>query len=324
MFIRSFIQWWLGSHANFIAAVVAATGFFCLAAFSSEVVSPDLARADDIDENIGIRKSWDDWNRPVKPFKVIGNIYYVGPSGISSFLITTSQGNILLDTGFEETCPQICSNIARLGFKVRDIKIILNSHAHLDHCGGDAMMKSLTGAKIMMSKPDSELLNSGGTSDFTPYSVEMKSFPPATADRLLNDGDKVTLGDTALTCHLTPGHTKGCMTWTMDVSDSGRVYHVVYYGSTSLLKGVRLLGNPKYPGIVEDYRASFRKLKSLPCDIFLAPHAGFFNLTEKAKIIEGGVNPNPFIDPDGYQKMIETSEKYFFDSLEKEKQTTGR
>lgn len=270
-------------------------------------------------ENDALRKEWELWNTPFRPFRIIGNIYYVGPSGISSFLITTPAGNILIDTGFEMTVPRIRDSMKQLGFRIKDIKIILNSHAHLDHAGGDALMKRLTGARIEMSEADAAMLAAGGTNDFTPYSREMIRYPPATADRLLHDGDLVTLGNTTLTCHLTPGHTKGCTTWTMDVTDEGKVYHVVFFGSTSILPRVPLIHNVQYPGIADDLTSTYRKLKALPCDVFLAPHAGFFGLEDKAGRLRLGEKPNPFIDPAGYHRFLEDAEAEFQRQLEEEK-----
>jgi metallo-beta-lactamase class B len=266
-------------------------------------------------ENAALRKEWDSWNGPFKPFRIIGNIYYVGRSGISSFLITTPEGHILIDTGFESTVPLIRESVTQLGFKFSDIKMILNSHAHFDHVGGDALMKKLTGAKIMMSEADAAVLASGGTNDFTPYSDEMKGFPPAVADRLLRDGDKVTLGGVVLVCHLTPGHTKGCTTWTMDLTEDGKVRHVLFFGSTSILPGVKLANNPKYPNIATDYAETYRKLKALPCDVFLAPHGSFFGLMEKSERLERGEKPNPFIDPQSYTAFIEKGERTFREQL---------
>jgi len=276
----------------------------------------DAAKAANDAENARMRKEWESWNTPFKPFRIIGNIYYVGVSGITSFLITTPQGNILIDTGFDTTAPRIRDSVSALGFKLSDIKIILNSHAHADHVGGDRLMKEWTGAKIMMTAPDADLLASGGTNDFTPYSDEMKAYPPARADRILRDGDVVELGGAKLTCHLTAGHTKGCTTWTMDVVEEGKTYHVVFFGSTTILPGVSLVNNPKYPAIAEDFAATYRKLKELPCDVFLAPHTSFFDLSGKAQKLERGEKPNPFIDPAGYRRFIENGERTFLEQLE--------
>jgi len=276
------------------------------------------------EENAALRKEWVWWNVPFKPFRIIGNIYYVGASGISSFLMTTPEGHILLDTGFETTVPRIRESVEKLGFKLSDIKIILNSHAHLDHAGGHALMKELTGAKILMSEADAALLASGGTNDFTSYSRAMIGYPPAKADQRLRDGDKVTLGGATLTCHLTAGHTKGCTTWTMDVTEDGQVYHVLFFGSTSILPGVPLVNNVEYPGIADAFAETYRKLKTLLCDVFLAPHAGFFGLREKAARLEERAKPNPFIDPIAYRDFIGKAERSFHAQLESERSKSGK
>lgn len=291
----------------------------CLAA-QTALAEPSLAEKNAA-ENAAIKKESEPWNAPFPPFRLIGNIHYVGASGISSFLITTPEGHILLDTGFETTVPRIRESVAKLGFKLSDIKIILNSHAHTDHAGGHALMQELTGARILMSDADAALLASGGTNDFTPYSREMMGYRPAKADRILRDGDKVTLGGTTLTCHLTPGHTKGCTTWTMDVTEDGKTQHVVFYGSTSILSGVPLVNNTQYPGIADDLAASFKKLKSLPCDVFLAPHNGFFDLPEKAERLARGEKPNPFIDAAKFKIFIEGAEGKFLTQLDAERKS---
>lgn len=274
-------------------------------------------------ENVAIKREWESWNAPLKPFRLIGNIHYVGASGISSFLITTPAGHILMDTVFETTVPRIRDSVAKLGFRLADIKIILNSHAHLDHVGGHALMQELTGARILVSEADVALLASGGTNDFTPYSKEMMGYRPAKLDRILRDGDKVTLGGVTLTCHPTPGHTKGCTTWTMDVTEDGKVQHVLFFGSSSILPGVPLVKNAQYPDIADDLTASYRKLKSLPCDVFLAPHAGFFSLSEKARRLEYNAKPNPFIDPTAFKAFIEQAERKFLNQLDSERKSAS-
>lgn len=317
---RPFNRAW-GALAAFMPAVLFIGLTTNAVAQNKHGTAPGTARSPaTTSENAIIRKMWESWNAPIKPFRIIGNVYYVGPTGVSSFLIATPEGHILIDTGFENTVPRIRDSIAQLGFKLQDIKIILNSHAHLDHCGGDAAMKQLTGAKIMMSTADAKVLASGGVSDFMPYSVEMKRYPAAKADRLLRDGDRVSLGGTVLTCHLTPGHTKGCTTWTMDVTEDGKVCHVVFFGSTTVLSGVRMLNNSAYPNIVEDYTATFQKLKSLPCDVFLGCHGGFFGLMEKTDRLERGEKPNPFIDPQAWRTCIANAERSFQEQLNREQE----
>ena len=255
-------------------------------------------------------------NAPVQPFKIIGNIYYVGASDVTSFLITTPAGDILLDGGFDETVPQIRDNVKRLGFDLREVKILLNSHAHFDHAGGLATLKSLTGAKLCVSRADAVLIENGGHRDY--LFGDRRLFKPAKVDRLLDDGDTVELGGTVLTAHLTPGHTRGDTTWTMTVVDAGKKYDVVFVGSTTINPGTKLVGNAAYPNIAADYAKAFRVLKSLHCDVFLAAHGSFFSLTDKMKKIANGSTPNPFIDRDGYAAFISRTEKLFLDQLKQE------
>ena len=254
-------------------------------------------------------------NQPIPPFRIIGNIYYIGASDVTSFLITTPKGHILLDGGYKETAPQIEANVATLGFHLEDVKILLNSHAHLDHAGGLAELKQKTAAKLMMMENDAELLARGGKDDF--YFGDRLAFPAASANRVLHDGNKVELGGVTMTAHLTPGHTKGCTSWTTQVTENDRQYDVVFIGSTSV-PGYTLLGNPKYPAMKDDYGKTFALLKSLPCDVFLAAHGSFFSLREKsARRAEAG-GANPFIDPEGYRTFLEKSEHAFREQLERE------
>ena len=256
------------------------------------------------------------WNQPVKPYRVIGNVYYVGALEVSSFLITTPNGHILLDSGLYETVPQIKVNIVTLGFKLEDVKIIINSHAHYDHAGGLALLKQLTGAKLFATAADAELLANGGKGDFG--FGDRLSYAPVTTDRILNDADTVELGGVTMKANLTPGHTKGCTTWTMNVTEDGKTYAVVIVGSASV-PGYTLVNNPAYPTIVSDYEKTFRILKSLKCDVFLAPHGSFFSMKEKMKLL--GDKTNPFIDPKGYRDYVESAEAAFLKEL-KRQQTT--
>ncbi len=247
----------------------------------------------------------------MEPFQVIGNIYYVGPAGISSFLITTPTGHILLDGGLPESAPLIEKNIAKLGFKVSDVKLLMNSHAHYDHCGGLAELKRLSKARLIASEPDSATLNSGGQAD----AIGFPKFPAVQVDRVVKDGDTVELGKVELTAHLTPGHTKGCTTWTTTAEEAGKTYKVVFYCSTSVVD--KLVGNKAYPNIASDYKATFAKLRRIPCDVFLAPHAGMFNLQEKLAKHHGGQS-NPFIAPDEIRAYIDDSEREFQTALKEQ------
>ncbi|MGA8030734.1 MAG: subclass B3 metallo-beta-lactamase [Bryobacteraceae bacterium] len=247
------------------------------------------------------------WNQPVKPFRIIGNVYYAGASGVASYLITTPEGHVLLDGGLPETAPQIEKNVAALGFELKDVKYLLNSHAHFDHAGGLAELKRASGAQMVASRKDGELIEAGRSEMYgdSPDS----SFPTVKVDRFVNDGDKVELGGATLTAHLTPGHTKGCTTWATRVSEGGKTYNVVFYCSTTA-PGYRLIHNKKYPQMVSDYEHSFAVLLALPCDVFLGPHPTFFHMQEKlARMKKGG--PNPFIDSGEMHALVLDSQQDF-------------
>src|SRR5687767_10010755 len=180
------------------------------------------------------------WNRPFQPFHLVGNIYYVGATGVSAFLIVTSAGSILIDGGLPETAPLISRNVAELGFRLSDVRYLLNSHAHFDHAGGLAELKRSSGATMVASSGDAPALQTGGP-----------DMPAVVVDRVIGDGEMLRLGDTNLTAHITPGHTKGCTTWTMETTENSRAYRVVFYCSTSIVD--RLVGNGQYPQIAADY-----------------------------------------------------------------------
>ena len=259
-------------------------------------------------------------NKPVSPFRIAGNLYYVGAIEVSSFLITTPKGHILLDGGFAETAPQIERNIAQLGFKIEDVKILLNSHAHLDHAGGLAELKNKSGAKMIASADDAELLRNGGHGDFR--FGDTLIFPPVEVDQIIHDGESIELGGQKLTAWLTPGHTKGNTTWTTKISDGEKNYNVVFAGSPTALD-YQLVGKESYPGIAADFEKTFAVLKKLPCDIFLSDHGTFFGFAEKRDRLARGENPNPFIDPNGYKRFVTHFEKEFHDKLEAQKKAAS-
>lgn len=256
-------------------------------------------------------------NQPVEPFKIIGNIYYVGASDVTSYLITTPQGHILIDAGFEETASQIQANIAKLGFKIEDIKILLINHAHYDHCGGLAEMKTLTNAKLYASPPDTSVLEDGGKSDFW-FGGDKLLFKPVRVDEILKDGQELKLGDAVLKTYFTFGHTKGATSWTTDVSENGKKYKVVFTSSLTTLD-YPLVNNSKYPNIAGDFAKTYETLKKIKADVFLSSHGQFFDLTEKAAGYRSKTSSNPFIDPQGYRSFIENIEKAFQVKLNKEK-----
>jgi metallo-beta-lactamase class B len=244
-----------------------------------------------------------DMNQPVEPFHIIGNIYYVGASDIASYLIVTPEGDILLDGGFVETAPMIEANVQTLGFKLADVKYILSSHEHLDHAGGISELRRATGAKFVALEQEVPGLTAG------------TSFPAAKPDRVIHDGDVVKVGTAVMTAHLTPGHTRGCTSWSTTVEDGARIYHVVFVGSASVLPTYKLIDRPgapaTYPGIEQDYEKTFQVLRSLPCDVFLASHGQFYSLVDKRRVMAKEPAQNPFIDPWGYQAYILQAEAAF-------------
>jgi metallo-beta-lactamase class B len=249
------------------------------------------------------------WNRPFKPFRVAGNVYYVGTNRMAIFLLATPAGHILLDSGFEANVPQLERNVAALGFRFEDIKILLSSHAHIDHVQGHQLVRQLTGARVLASAADAPVIASGGKGDWA-YGTEF-SWVPCPVDGIVGDGDRVVLGGTVMVAHLTPGHTKGATTWTTTVEEDGRRLAVVFYASGTIPPGARLVNNPDYPQALADYERSFALWKALPCDVFLGAHGSFFELDRKWRLREEGARPNPFIDPDGYRREIAEAERDF-------------
>ena len=257
---------------------------------------------------------WRSWNQPIPPFRVAGNIYYVGANEITSFLITSPQGHILLDGGFAETAPQIEANIEKLGFELSDVKVMINSQAHSDHAGGFAELKRKTGARLLVAPGDAELMARGGHDDFAFGNTMV--YPATKPDGAVKDGEDIRVGSAVMTAHITPGHTRGCTTWTTKVTESGKSYDVLFLCSVSA-PGYKLVNNEKYPNIVNDYRESFRRLKAMHADIFLASHGSFFDLEAKRKAIGDG-KANPFIVPGEFAAFMEGAEKDFNAQLAKQ------
>jgi len=233
------------------------------------------------------------WTAPFEPFQLIGNIYYVGTEGIAVYVIKTSQGLILMDTAMPQSTGMIKDHIAKLGLKVADIKIILNSHAHLDHTGGFAEIKKETGAQLIAGERDKPLLEGG----YYPGDEKNEdlAFPAVKVDRTVKEGDKVTLGDTTLTAHATPGHSPGCTSWEMTVRDGGQDREVLFFCSGTVALN-RLVGQPTYAGIVDDYRATYAKVKAMKIDVLLGPHPEVYGMQAKRAEMKDGA-PNPFVKP---------------------------
>ena len=259
-----------------------------------------------------------DWTEPFPPFRIAGNLYYVGSKGLASYLITTPRGHILINSSLEADVPLIRTSVEKLGFKFGEVKILLISHAHWDHDAGSAMIKQLTGAKYFVMDADVPVVESGGKTDFQYGNTPASLYPPTKVDRVLHDGDEVKLGKTVLVAHLTPGNTKGCTTWTMKVSEAGKTYDVVIIGSPNVNPGYKLINNALYLQIAEDYERTFRVLKSLPCDFFLGAHGNYFGMEMKYAQLKEGARSS-FIDPDGYQKFVAQKEQEFRAELAKQK-----
>ena len=254
-----------------------------------------------------------EWNKPQKPFHMIGDLYYVGMAGVAAFLIKTDDGLILTDGGLPESAPVIEKNIQALGFRLKDVKLLLNSHAHFDHSGGLARLKKDTGAKFAAGAGDAPFLESGHIT-FGPSSKIDTT--PIHVDRPVKDGDHVSLGGVTLTAHATPGHTKGCTTWTMPLTDAGKTYRVMFFCSISVA-GNPLVNDAAYPNIVADYKASFAKLDKMQADIFLAPHGNQFNLDAKLAKMKPDA-PNPFIDPGELHRFLAKARSDFDVELTKQ------
>jgi metallo-beta-lactamase class B len=259
------------------------------------------------------------WNQPAEPYRIMGPLYYVGASDLAAYLITTPEGHILINSGFAETVPLIRESMSKLGFRFEDVEVLLASHAHSDHVAGHALVKEATGAKVMAAEGDAGVIESGGRGDFR-FEGEI-SWRGSPVDRVLRDGDTVVLGGVTLTARVTPGHTRGCTTWTFDLPDGGRTRKAVIVGSMSINPGVVLVANPKFPEIADEYARSFRVLRSLPVDVYLAPHVQQFWGDKKSRRL--GESPNPFVDPDGYKRALDSWEAAYREQLARERAAAG-
>jgi metallo-beta-lactamase class B len=258
-----------------------------------------------------------DWTEPFPPFHIAGNVYYVGSKGLATYLITTPQGHILINSDLEANVPMIKASIEQLGFKLGDVKVLLISHAHWDHDAGSAKIKALTGATYMVMDADVPVVESGGKTDFHYGSDTSTLYAPTKVDRVLHDGEEVKLGGAVLVAHLTPGHTKGCTTWTMVVRERGKTYNVEIIGSPNVNAGYKLVDNAKYPGIAADFERTFRVLKSLPCEIFLGAHGSYFGMEAKYARMKAGAT-DPFVDPKGCAAYVAEREGAFRTELAKQ------
>lgn len=255
------------------------------------------------------------WNDPFPPHQVMDNLYYVGTTMLSSFLITTPEGHILVSANYESSVPIIKANVEELGFDFEDIKILISGHAHPDHIEGNALVKELTGAEVVVGRLEVPAIEAARTPDGRPLPI----------DRIVDEGDTVSLGGTTLTAHLLPGHTKGCLAWSLDLEEDGRTY----YGFIECSLNGRFLDyvdNEDYPNIVDDMRATYRKAREIPAEVWVSSHGVFYGLDEKYAKLETRRegDPNPFVDPEGYKAAVAEQERLFEEALARQLAEAGR
>jgi metallo-beta-lactamase class B len=278
---------------------IAALALACLAMLAGALAATPAAAATYSDPR---------WTTPIEPFRISGDLYYVGGADLTAYLIATPKGLIVIDGGVAENAPTVLEHIRKLGFDPRQVKILLNSHAHLDHAGALAGLKRATGAKLVASAADAPVLESGGEKDFF-YGGHGPLFPKVHVDRLIGDGGQVNLGGVTLTAHLTPGHTKGCTTWSLPLKVDGQVRQALFICSLSILPGYRLTGDARYPRMGADYAHAVAVLRKLPCDVFLASHGSFYDLLAKRQaMVEHPSAPNPFVDPQGCKALVDEAD----------------
>lgn len=251
------------------------------------------------------------WNNYEAPFQLAGPIYYVGTEHLAAFLVSSPQGHILIDGGMPSSAAVIEKSIREIGFKPEDIRILLTTQAHFDHVGTHAHFKKLSGAMVMAMTGDEKLLRDGGKSDYLFAANSENHFPRVPVDRVLKDGDLVTVGGARIIARHTPGHTPGSASYEMNVTEGGRDYKVLFAASTTVNPGTGLVKNPSYPGILEDFRKTFALLESLQPDIFVSGHASLFNLKTKRAKMTPETPAAAFVDPQGYRSLLAEKKKAF-------------
>lgn len=258
----------------------------------------------------------DDWTQPFPGHRVIGSLYAVGTYGLGVFLITSKKGHILINTGFVDSTVLIQDNIESLGFKLKDVKILLTMQAHRDHTADLARIKQLTGAKMLATKADARVLEDGGFSD--PNFGGSVLFKPVSVDKIIKEGDVIALGSTKLTVHEHPGHTEGSSSYTMKIHENNRDYNVAIVNMATINRGKNLVVNPTYPGIADDFAKTFRHQKSMNVDVWVAGHGGQYGLHEKYKAGQA-YSSETFVDSKGYIAAVERLEKLYFEQLKQER-----
>ena len=298
---------WLGCGVPLALTVLVGPLYVSVALWAQQPATP-LSQEEMFRRNVG---SMEQMLTPFPPHRIVGNLYYVGTESLSSFLVTTSEGHILINTNWERAVGGLQSSVEELGFDFADIKVVLGSHAHADHMEGDALVKELTGAQVMAMAADVPALRQMRPGD--------KEHP---IDRVLEDGDEVRLGEAELVARLTPGHTKGCTTWTMVVEEDGVNYDVVIIGSMGSNPGFQFVNNPDNPSIADEYKQGFRVLRSLAPDVPLGSHPAMYGMQDKYARIGG--TQNPFVDPDVYWEELNAVEALFLQVLAEQEAAAGR
>jgi metallo-beta-lactamase class B len=302
------------------ASLLSAILLFGLPAQSnSQALPPNLPTKEQLanDNNlfIALAKKYLKWEEPAEPVRIVGPIYFVGTKGLGAFLLTTSEGHILMNTGMPSSGPMIVDSIRKVGFEPEDIKVMINGHAHIDHAGAFAHIKKVSGAQVAIMKDDVPLMESGGRGDFK-YGNDF-AYEGVKVDRILRDGDTVKLGDILLTAYHTPGHTKGATTWVANLVVDGKAYVVAFPDGAGFNPGYRLAKSPIYPGITEDFRSTHHFLEMLKPDIWLAQHNEYYDLEGKRKRA-ASVGVNAWIDPEGYRRFIAGKKRAFEDQVDEE------
>ncbi len=264
-----------------------------------------------------------DWVKPFPPFRIVGGLYYVGTYDLAVYLLVTREGNILINTGVNDSAPMIRSNVEQLGFRFADIKLLLATHGHWDHVGAMAEIKRATGARMLIHEADADLVETGGGTDFRFPDGRGTIYEPVKVDQRLKEGDKVRLGEIELTVLHHPGHTKGAVSFAYVAQDAGRNYEVLIVNMGSINPGVNVAFMRAFPQINEAYSGTLARQKELKPEIWVSSHAAQFDLHKKYKPGDAH-DPARFVDPDGYTAKIQFYEQLFNAALLRDRASQQR
>jgi metallo-beta-lactamase class B len=266
-------------------------------------------------------KSCAEWNRPQVPFRIFGNTYYVGPHGLSSILITSDAGHILIDGGLPESAQLIVANVRSLGFRIEDVKLILNSHVHFDHAGGIAELQRISGAQVFVSKWSASVMKKGGVGRADPQYGLLAGITPVKHVRELRDGETFRVGEIAITAHLTPGHTPGGTSWTWKSCEGSVCREMVFADSITPVSadGFKFTNSREYPKAIEDFERSFSFLEAVPCDVLVTTHPEASGLWDRLEARERGVSPDPMVDSSACRRLAEQGRSQLRERLAEER-----